>query len=76
MALPPPDETRSRDAAVARWCHALRSPLNALLTATAVLEAAPPDSRDSAEARRIIARQARNLAWLISDLPGRDEPRA
>ena len=62
--------------ALARWRHALRSPLNAILTATAVLETCPADSAAAIEARRIIARQTRNLAWLISDMPGEDEPPA
>ena len=73
MALPTPTPTPSCDTAIARWRHALRSPLNALLTATAVLEAAPPESQAAVDARRIIARQARNLAWLISDLPDHDD---
>lgn len=76
MALTTPHDAASLETAIARWRHALRSPLNAILTATAVLEATPADSPASAEARRVIARQARNLAWLISDLPGGDEPRA
>jgi signal transduction histidine kinase len=53
---------------LARWRHALRSPLNAILTAAAVLETCPADSAAAVEARRIIARQTRNLAWLISDM--------
>jgi len=47
----------------------MRNPLNAILTATAVLESCPPDSAAAVEARRVIARQTRNLAWLVSDLP-------
>ncbi len=55
-------------ASLARWRHALRSPLNAILTATAVLEISPADSAAAVQARRIIARQTRNLAWIISDI--------
>lgn len=57
---------------LAGWRHTLRSPLNAILTATAVLEVCPADSVAAIEARRIIARQTRNLAWLISEMPGDD----
>lgn len=60
---------------LARWRHALRNPLHAILTATAVLESCPADSQAAVEARRVIARQTRNLAWLIGDSP-HDEPRA
>jgi signal transduction histidine kinase len=54
---------------LAHWRHALRNPLNAILTATAVLESSPADSDAAIQARHIIARQTRNLAWLISDMP-------
>ncbi len=54
---------------LARWRHALRSPLHAILAATAVLESCPADSQAAVEARRVIARQTRNLAWLIGDSP-------
>jgi len=59
----------SRDAFLVQWRHALRTPLNAILAAAQVLEAAPADSAEAAQARGIIARQARQLAWLISDMP-------
>ncbi len=59
----------SRDEFLVQWRHALRSPLNALLAAAQVLEAAPADSVEAAQARGIIARQARQLAWLISAIP-------
>ncbi len=66
----PPPQTGPAPApsSLARWRHALRNPLNAILTAAAVLETCPPDSAAAVEARRIIARQTRNLAWLISDM--------
>lgn len=62
-----------RDEILARWRHALRNPLNALLAATEVLARVPADSPAAADARGIIARQARTLAWLISDIPPGDE---
>lgn len=58
-----------RDEFLVQWRHALRSPLNALLAAAQVLDAAPADSAEAAQARGIIARQARQLAWLISAIP-------
>ena len=60
---------------LARWRHALREPLNALLAAAQVLESAAPGSAAAVEARRIIARQARNLAWVVSELPAEPPPR-
>lgn len=74
-ALPPGASDAPDAQSLARWRHALRSPLNAILMATAVLESSPADSEAAVEARRIIARQTRNLAWLVSDLPG-DGPAA
>ncbi len=58
-----------RDEFLTHWRHALRGPLNALLAAAQVLEAAPDGSAQAAQARGIIARQVRQLAWLISDMP-------
>lgn len=58
-----------RDDFLVQWRHALRNPLNAILAAAQVLEAAPADSPQAAQARGIIARQARQLAWLISAIP-------
>lgn len=55
---------------LARWRHAMRGPLNALLAATGVLERAPEGSEAAREARHVIARQARTLAWVISERPG------
>lgn len=55
---------------LARWRHALREPLHALLAAAQVLESADPGSEVAREARGVIARQARNLAWVVSELPG------
>lgn len=57
------------DEFLAQWRHALRTPLNAILTAAQVLESAPADSLQAVLARGIIVRQARQLAWLISDIP-------
>ncbi len=66
--------TRPRDTSLdeflVQWRHALRTPLNAILAAVQVLEATPADSAQAAQARAIIARQARQLAWLLSDMPG------
>lgn len=71
---PTPAAARAlQDQAMARWRHALRTPLNALLAAAQVLETVPPHSAVAAEARRIVARQARQLAWVISALPGEGE---
>ena len=64
-----PHAADARDEFLAQWRHALRSPLNAILAAAQVLEAAPADSAQAELARDIIARQARQLAWLISDIP-------
>ena len=68
----PPAATGSQAAGLAGWRHALRGPLNAILAAAAVMESAPPGSDAAAEARRIVARQARQLAWVISELPAGD----
>lgn len=57
------------DEFLAQWRHALRGPLNALMAAAQVLEAAPAGSEEAAQARDIIRRQARQLAWLVSDIP-------
>lgn len=74
MNLPlPSGPTAERDELLERWRHALRSPLNALLAAAEVLACVPADSPAAAEARGVIARQARTLAWLISDIPAGDE---
>lgn len=67
-----PHAPEPQEDAFDHWRHALRSPLNALLVATAVLEAAPPGSQVASQALRIIARQARHLAWLITDTPAKD----
>lgn len=48
--------------------HELRGPLGAITAAADVLDAVPADSDTAAEARGIIARQARNLAHLLDDL--------
>ena len=67
-----PSATAPQAAGLARWRHALREPLNAILAAAEVMEAAPPGSDAATEARRIVARQARQLAWVISALPAGD----
>lgn len=71
VAIPEED---ARDAFLAQWRHALRTPLNALLCAVQVLEAFPADSAQAEQARGVIARQARQLAWLISDIPAAIPP--
>ena len=75
MTLPCPEGPDPRedllDEFLAQWRHALRGPLNALLAAAQVLEAAPAGSEEAAQARDIIRRQARQLAWLVSDIPPR-----
>ncbi|MFD0666914.1 hypothetical protein ACT80S_04280 [Ramlibacter sp. MAHUQ-53] len=71
---PPAPAGDMRDPALARWRHALRGPLGALLAAAEVLQAAPPHSAAAGEARRVIARQARRLAWMISAPPGEADP--
>jgi len=64
--------TAPHSTGLGRWRHALREPLNAILAAAEVMEAAPPGSEAAIEARRIVARQARQLAWVISELPAGD----
>lgn len=55
---------------LAQWRHAMREPLNALMAAVAVLDSVPEGSEAARDARRVIARQARTLAWVISERPG------
>ncbi len=54
--------------------HELRGPLGAITAAADVLKVVPADSETAAEAREIIARQARILAHLLDDLRLRPLP--
>jgi CheY-like chemotaxis protein len=54
-------------APLAKLGHELRNPLGAILAASHVLESARPDSESSAQAREIIARQARKLSQILHE---------
>lgn len=48
--------------------HELRGPLAALLAAVEVLDIAPADGPDAAQAREVVRRQARHLSNLVNDM--------
>ncbi|MFC5498232.1 histidine kinase dimerization/phospho-acceptor domain-containing protein [Caenimonas terrae] len=62
-----PDEAQAGDF-LALVGHELRNPLGALIAAADVLESCGADAETAAEARSVIARQARNLAQLVNEL--------
>ncbi|MDQ7990683.1 MAG: ATP-binding protein [Candidatus Dactylopiibacterium sp.] len=62
--------SRAKDEFLAMLGHELRNPLSAITSGVAVLARVPGDSEVAADARRIIARQARHLANMMDDLMG------
>lgn len=60
--------SRGKDEFLTMLSHELRNPLGALSAASAVLEAAPPDSAEALEARAIVARQTGKLGHMMNDL--------
>jgi len=57
-----------RDEFLAMLGHELRNPLAAVLICGDVLEAAPPDSSQAGQCRRVITTQARQIKRLLDDL--------
>ncbi|MGB2818086.1 MAG: ATP-binding protein [Burkholderiaceae bacterium] len=61
-------EDRRKDAFLAMLAHELRNPLAPIRTAAETLRVQPPDPRNIARAREIIARQVMHLSRLVDDL--------
>ena len=59
---------RRKDAFLAMLAHELRNPLAPIRTAAETLKAMPPDAREIARAREVIARQVMHLSRLVDDL--------
>jgi signal transduction histidine kinase len=60
--------SRAKDEFLTMLSHELRNPLGAISAAIDVLDAADPASPTCGEARAIIARQTRNLGYMMNDL--------